>query len=114
MLLAAEHRAAGRRELFEAHFSLLQLTQEVPASMERNDRKVYLFQGPAHESNSQCSAWKVWSPLFLCSPILFLFLCLYNLSRAFPMIPWIPFMCGIVTQSVGVADVGDVNATRAH
>lgn len=49
-----------------------------------NDRQVYLLQGPARESNSQFCAWKVWSPLFLCSPILFLFLLLYNLSRAFP------------------------------
>lgn len=44
MLLAAEHRAAARRELFEAHFSPLQLTQEVPAWMEKNDRKVYVLR----------------------------------------------------------------------
>lgn len=41
MLWAAEHRAAGRRELFEEHFSPLQLTQRVSGWKNVTERFIY-------------------------------------------------------------------------
>lgn len=97
MLWAAEHRAAGRRELFEEHFSPLHLTQRVPVWMEKCDREVYLLQGPAHEGNSKRG--KVERCGALCFSVhQFCFFTWASITYLLG-IPWIPFVCGIVTPN---------------